>query len=167
MRIIMTRFIPALLTILIVSCTMAQKPRTNYDERWKNVDVLLKQKGLTASALKEVEAIYTLAKKEKQEVQVIKALLYITELESDLQEDGELLSFSKIEAEIKTADAPVKNLLQSFLATKYLRYFNDNRWKFYDRTDIANDNSSPVDTWTAEDLIKKFPRFTFNPLNKN
>ena len=164
----MTRFIPVLLTIIIVSCTMAQKPQTNYDARWKNVDVLLKEKGLTASALKEVESIYTLAKKEKQEVQVIKALLYITEIESQLQEDGDLLSFSKIEAEIKSANAPVKNLLQSFLATKYLRYFNDNRWKLYDRTDIdiANDNSTPVDVLSAEDLHQKISSLYLQSLDQ-
>ena len=164
----MTRFIPVLLTIIIVSCTMAQKPQTNYDARWKNVDVLLKEKGLTASALKEVESIYTLAKKEKQEVQVIKALLYITEIESQLQEDGDLLSFSKIEAEIKSANAPVKNLLQSFLATKYLRYFNDNRWKLYDRTDIdiANDNSTPIDALSAEDLHQKISSLYLQSLDQ-
>jgi len=65
MRIIMTRFIPVLLAIFIVSCTMAQKPQTNYDERWKKVDALINEKGLNASALKEVESIYAIAKKEK------------------------------------------------------------------------------------------------------
>ncbi len=149
MRIIMTRFIPVLLTIFLASCTMAQKPQTNYDERWKKVDALINEKGLTASALKEVESIYAIAKKEKDNAQSIKALLYITDLQSALQEDGEISSMKKIEAEIPSASTPVRNLLQSLLATKYLQYFRDNRYRLYDRTNTIGIEKADIDTWTA------------------
>ncbi len=151
----MTRFIPVLLTIFLVSCTMAQKPMTNYNERWKNVEVLVREKGLTASAVKEVEAIYSLAKKEKQEAQMIKALLYICDLQAQITEDGEQDAMKKIAAEINLSAAPVKNLLQSLLATKYLQYFNDHRWNLYDRTPTMGDNSTDIDTWSIEDFHNK------------
>ena len=55
-----------LLNLLFVICSLsAQQKMTNYDERWKKVDSLSLKKGLTKSALAEVNKIYTMAKKEK------------------------------------------------------------------------------------------------------
>ena len=152
MQIIMTKLIPVLLTILVVSCTMAQKPVTNYEDRWKKVDLLIRKEGLNASALKEVENIYTLAKKEKQDAQTIKALMYMSELEPGLMEDGELNSIKTLEAEIKTAKAPVKNLLQSLLASKYLSYFRDNSWELYDRSETSEFSNEDLETWSIGDF---------------
>ena len=166
MRIIMTRCIPVFLTILLASCTMAQKPTTNYVERWKKVDTLIQQKGLTQSALKEVENIYTLAKKEHKDAQVIKALLYMSDLNSGIQEDGEVQSIRKMEAELKSSKASVKNLLQSLIATSYLRYFQNNRWKFYDRTATKSFIKEDIDTWGVEDFHQVIASFYIQSLEQ-
>ena len=47
----------------------------------RNVDELITKKKLPKSALAEVKKIYTLAKKEKQDAQVIKAVVYMIGLQ--------------------------------------------------------------------------------------
>ena len=50
--------------------------KNNYEQQWKKIDSLITKKGLTQSALDEVDKIYASAKKEKNDAQVIKSLLY-------------------------------------------------------------------------------------------
>ena len=55
------------------------------EKEWKKVDDYV-QKGLPKSALTEVKKIYALAKKEKQDAQVIKSLVYMTGLQDENRE---------------------------------------------------------------------------------
>ena len=52
----------------------AQPNVKSYEMQWKEVDAYL-NKQLTKSALQEARKIYQLAKKERQEAQIIKALV--------------------------------------------------------------------------------------------
>ena len=63
----------------------------NYEAAWKKVGNFTK-KGLPKSALEEVKKIYALAKQDgstgsPQDAQVIKALVYMTSLQSENRED--------------------------------------------------------------------------------
>ena len=51
--------------ILFTHHLSAQQKMTNYTALWKKIDSLSTKKGLTQSALEEVNKIYVLAKKEK------------------------------------------------------------------------------------------------------
>ncbi len=75
-----------------------------------------------------------LAKKEKQDAQVIKALVYMTGLQSENREDNEIFSIAEIEKEIATAKEPVSSILKSLLAEMYWNYYQQHRWKLYNRT---------------------------------
>ena len=99
-----------ILTItLFIICDMSadsQLPVNNYEKEWKKVDELVK-KELPKSALTEVKKIYALAKKEKQEAQIIKSLVYITNLQADTRENNEVSSIAEIEKEIVTAEEAI------------------------------------------------------------
>src|SRR5215212_4110377 len=71
------RFLLFLFLISNPVLLFAQNPVKNYEKEWKKVDDLVK-KELPKSALTEIKKIYELAKKEKQDAQVVKALVYIT-----------------------------------------------------------------------------------------
>ena len=60
----------------------------SYDEKWKKIDSLMKGKGLTRSASVEVDQVYQIAKKEHNEVQAIKALIYRIYLNETLEENS-------------------------------------------------------------------------------
>ena len=93
-------FFAALLSLIALQAP-AQVTVKNYDQQWKNVEALSK-KNLPKSALEEVKKIYAQAKKDNQDVQVIKALIYITNLQTETRENNEVLSINDIEKEITT-----------------------------------------------------------------
>ncbi len=126
-----------------------------YDSAWKKVERLLKQQGLVKSALAEVDNIYTQAKKEKNEAQLIKALIYKLQLTQDTSPEESTAEFSLIESEINTASEPAKQILQSIAASMYWEFFQNNRWKLYNRTNTVNFNKTDINTWTIDDLHSK------------
>lgn len=143
----------ALFILISSSICLAQAPK-NYEVQWKKVEEYVK-KNLPASALTEVKKIYTLAKKEKQDAQVIKSLLYITDLQSQIREDNEVLSIGELEKEVTGASEPLKSLLYSIIAEKYWNYYQSNRWGIYDRTATVSFKKEDIATWTAQDFFKK------------
>lgn len=126
-----------------------------YDSAWKKVEKLIKQQGLLKSALAEVDNIYVRAKKEKNEAQLIKALIYKLQLNQLTSPEENTSSFSAIEEEINSTAEPAKQILQSVAASMYWQFVQDNRWKLYDRTNTANFNKTDINTWTIDDLHSK------------
>lgn len=131
-----------------------QQPIKNYEKEWKKVEDFVK-KGLPKSAFTETKKIYDLAKREKQDAQVIKALVYMTGLQSENREDNEVFSIAEVEKEIRISKEPVVSILKSLQAEMYWNYFQQNRWKLYDRTKTAEFVKTDIATWDAEDFHKK------------
>ena len=147
------------LFILIISSLFSmsansQNPIKNYEAAWKKVEAFT-EKGLPKSALEEVKKIYALAKSEKQDAQVIKALVYMTGLQSENREDNQVFSISEVEKEIATAKEPVSSILKSLSAEIYWNYYQQNRWKLYNRTATDKFVKTDIATWTAEDFHKR------------
>ncbi len=154
MRLLYNLFLTLSFTCLFVMNSNSQPAIKQYDKEWKNVEQF-SQKGLSKSALEEVKKIYTLAKKEKQDAQVIKSLLYISGLQEETRENNELISIRDMEAELKTSKEPVTSLLKNVLAGMYWNYYQENRWELLDRTQTAKFNKTDIATWGAEDFHKK------------
>ena len=131
----------------------AQKAKT-YDTQWKKVEDLV-DKDLPKSALEEVKKIYALAKTEGQVTQIIKALVYMTDLQAENREDNPILSIQELEKEINQVKEPATSILQSLLANRYWQYFQRQRYKLYNRTNTVDYRKEDISTWTAEDLHKK------------
>lgn len=127
-----------------------------YDSAWKKIDQLIEKKGLPKSALAEVQKIYDRAKKEKNNAQLIKALIYKFSIPS-ASPDGntEVEQIKNIEKEIISSTEPAKQILQSITAEMYWLYFQNNRWKFYDRSNTAGFSKEDIATWTIDDLHQK------------
>ncbi|MGN6531426.1 MAG: alpha-2-macroglobulin family protein [Ginsengibacter sp.] len=133
---------------------MAQKIKNNYDAQWKKVEAFQK-KGLTKSALQEVESIYSDAKKNNNDPQIIKALLFKINLRQNIEEDASVKSIDSLEREITIAKEPAKSILQSIAAQLYWNYFQQNRYKLYQRTNTVNFDKKDIATWTSDDLHQK------------
>jgi hypothetical protein len=126
----------------------------NYTALWKKVDEYTR-KDLPKSALAEVKKIYTLARKEGQDGQLLKALVYMNQLQQETREDNEILSLSEMEKELAAAKEPARSILHSILGGLYEQYLEEHRWELYDRTNTVNFDKSDLTTWTADDLHKK------------
>ena len=132
----------------------AQTPVKNYEKEWKQVDALVK-KELPKSALEQVKKIYQLAKKEKQDAQLIKSLVYMTGLQKENTENSEIKAIADMEKEIGTSNEPVTSILKSLIAEMYWNYFQQQRGRFYNRTNTKDFKKEDITTWTADDLHKK------------
>lgn len=154
MQLFKTLFLTITFFSLLTMNSNSQPPVKNYEAEWKKVEEFT-NKGLPKSALAEVQKIYALAKKEKQEAQVIKSLVYMTGLQSENREDNQLFSISEVEKEIVASKEPVSSILKSLLADMYWTYYQNNRWKLYNRTETVNFKKNDIVTWSTEDFHKK------------
>lgn len=143
------------LLLLSLCCTLsllAQKP-FNYDKAWQKIDSLI-YKELPKSALAEVSKLYAQSVKDKEEAQRLKAIICKGHLALVVEEENFKTVIAQLEKELKTAKQPSQQIIQSLLADVYLRYFEMQRWKMYDRKKTNSISSNP-DTWSAEDFHQR------------
>lgn len=134
----------------ISAVTMSQSKK-DYANNWKKVEELEK-KGLTRSALKEVLNIYNLAVKDGNDAQQIKTCMYQVKYRNMLDEEGQENNIFFVDTLIDRAKSPSKNILQSMQAEMFWQYLQNNRWKFYDRTKLADEKSRDITTWSIDKL---------------
>jgi hypothetical protein len=144
---------------------------TKYDTKWKAVEAAF-QKGLNKSAQTEIEEILKMAKAENNAEQTIKALCNYRVSLRDRDEKSRLNDIMFFEKEMITAKFPSKQILHSMLADLYWTYYEENRWKILDRTQIqlavgsgrsAEELNRPdkqalatdIETWSADDFYNE------------
>lgn len=152
---IIKRILSLVCSTMLILVANAQQKMKMYEKEWKQVDSFIHKAGLTESALTAVNNIYSQAKKEGNDAQVIKALLYRAELQQYKEEDAVKKSILQLETEIAASKDPVKAVLQNVTAQKYWNYFQQNRWQLYNRTQTVNFQKDDLATWGTEDFHKK------------
>ncbi|MGQ0828213.1 MAG: alpha-2-macroglobulin family protein [Bacteroidota bacterium] len=125
---------------------------STYTKEWKKVDSLA-AKGLTKSALEVIQGIYDRSKKEKNASQFVKAIIHRMKFEQEMEEYSLVKALTKLNEEAKEATYPVKPVLQSMIAESYWQYYQNNRWKFYDRTQPTNFNNNDITTWDLKTIF--------------
>lgn len=140
---------------LLLFCHHFLRAQNSYNTQWKIIDALIQKKHLPKSALAIVKKIYGRAKREGNDVQLLKTLIYQIDLQEETREDNELLAIAEIEKERSTSREPFASLLNNLLAGLYRRYFEAHRWQLYDRTANATETGDGIANWTAADFHKK------------
>lgn len=133
----------------------AQQQPDYYEAAYSMIDSLLFEQKLPASALKEVDKLYARAKQEKNDIQIVKALVYKVYIMQTTGEDADQQGIRMVEQEIAGSSGPAKSILQNLAATLYWRYFQQVRWRIYNRTQTVNFSKDDITTWGAEDFHKK------------
>ena len=137
----------------------------NYESAWKEVQKFEK-KSLPKSSLKKVEEIYQQAKKEKNEIQFIKALLYKEKNLFRLNEEGYVKVIQDIEEAInQSPNRSSQLILTSILAQTYYQYLDRNRYNS-NRTPLKENKSRDIRTWSLEKLSKKSTQLYLDSLDK-
>ncbi|MCT4629815.1 alpha-2-macroglobulin family protein [Winogradskyella sp.] len=146
----MKTYISILMLICFASFSNAQN---NFDKQWEKV-IDFENEGLTKSAADLVDNIYKAAIKSKNKQQQIKALLHKSKYMLILEEDAQFNIVNLFKSEIEHTDNIVtKHLLENMLATMYWQYFQQNRYKFYNRSKTAEKVSDDFRTWDLETLF--------------
>ncbi len=142
-----------ILFMILLFSNLSQAQNENYERSWKEVEAFEKE-GLPKSALKTVEAIALQAKKDDNQSQVIKTMLFKSKYALVLEEDAQLSIINNFKSEIAQSEFPTKNILESILANLYWQYFQQNRYKFYNRTKTSEKvDAEDFRTWDLETLF--------------
>jgi len=149
-------------TLLTLGCiclshilATAQNKPLGYEAQWQQIDSLINKKGLFKSALTEVNKIYQSAKQDKNDPQRIKALIYRLNLQQIDRENATQQNIKDLEQEISADRQPARSILQNMLAGLYWSYFQQNRWKFYNRTPTSGYVKDDIATWSPADFHQK------------
>lgn len=123
----------------------------DYSKLWKRVDSC-EQRGLTESALKVVEEIYKRSKTENNAPQFVKSVIFKLKFAQYKEEFSQEKNINDLKKEVADAKFPIKPVLQSLLASAYWQYYQQNRWKFYNRTETTLFNNEDVATWDLKTI---------------
>ncbi|MCD6544716.1 MAG: carboxypeptidase-like regulatory domain-containing protein [Flavobacteriaceae bacterium] len=142
-----------LILSFILTTSVAQD--LTYKQAWKKVENF-ELKDLPKSALAEVEKIYTMAKGNENDEQLIRSFIYKSKFALEIQENAQLSVISNLKKEINDSKFPTRNILESVLADLYWQYFQQNRYKFYNRTKTDQKvDTLDFRTWDLQTLFKE------------
>jgi hypothetical protein len=160
----MKKITTTLLMILLFSTI--SNAQSSFEGLWLKVEKF-EIDNLPKSALNIVEDIYTKAEKEKNSPQIIKSLFYKSKFSIILEEDAQLKVINSFKKHISESEFPTKNILENVLANLYWQYFNQNRYKIYNRTKTEKKvNTDDFRTWDLNTLFKEI-HIHFNASLKN
>ena len=144
------------ITLVMILCfaTFTSAQNNFFDTQWKEVKKL-ENEGLTKSASALVDKIYARAKSDKNTAQRVKSIIHQSKYLQILEEDAQLKIINNFKSEIKNSDTVTKHLLENLLANLYWQYFQQNRYKFYNRSKTAQKVDDDFRTWDLETLFKE------------
>ncbi len=88
----------------------------------------------------------------------IKALLDRIFADEQKSEDAGPAAIRTLEKAAAGAAQPARSILQNLIATAYWRYFQDNRYRLYDRTNTVGFKKDDIATWTIADFREKISK---------
>ncbi len=129
--------------LFIAATSAAQKPR---DEQWKKVDEAV-NKGLPKTAIEHLNPIIDGALKDKNYPEAVKAIAKKINLEGVIEGNKPEEKITRMQAAIATAPAEMHPVMNAILAHWYWHYFQQNRWRFTQRTATGTAPGNDIQTW--------------------
>lgn len=127
---------------------------SNYEEDWKKIHELEK-KGLSKSILNELDHLMIKAEQEKNYPQIFKILAYKSNYLSKVSENELEVIFDMYEEKSASAEIPLKQMLHSALAEMYFWYYQQNRWKFADRSHVESPENESILSMDLKSIFEK------------
>ena len=126
----------------------------NYNSKFKEAESLLEKQN-PKSALAVVAEIKEQALKDKNKEQYIKSILFYIKTDSILNEFTTEKRINALIAETTKAEFPEKAVLQNITAKVIWNYYNMNRFRFAQRSEIEGFVPEDIATWSLGQLIKE------------
>jgi len=143
---------PCLLFVLVLLTLPLQAWGQSREERWKKVDKAVAD-GLPKTAIKELEPIITEAREQQAYAEAIKAISMKITLEGNIQGNQPAEKVKRMEAAIEGAAAEMQPVMRAILANWYWHYFQQNRWRFMQRTEAAGAPGEDFTTWSLPQIL--------------
>ncbi len=122
-----------LVSLLVNDRASAQEMDESYREHWKRIEKF-ESDGLPRSAYAEAEKIFDLASTDGNDVQQLKALIFLARYTPQLEEDGWNASINRFRDGMSNLSPQTKALAHLLLAEAFQHYLSQNAWRMQGRT---------------------------------
>jgi TonB-dependent SusC/RagA subfamily outer membrane receptor len=140
----MKRLTLILAFLLIAAAATAQ----DFNARWEKV-IKLESEAKFKQAAAETDAIYRLAKKKRNEQQLLRAFFFKGKYLQMMEEDAQAIIIKNLQAEIKTATPATAALMQSLYAQMLYEMYNRNGYAIRQRTNVEGPAPEKFTEWSA------------------
>ncbi len=142
--------------LFLLSINMiAQTSNNKYEAEWKQIEAY-EQKDLPQSAIQVVNTILEKAIANKNNTQVIKALIYKNRYKHQIDNSDNKGIFTDLQALADQAtNISEKALLNSMLAELYLNFYNSDQWNINQRTKLADLVPEDMNEWSSNIFSNK------------
>ncbi len=124
---------------------------------WKDVREAINQ-GLPKTAIEKLDPIITRAMGEKKYAEAIRAIGMKIAMEGNIQGNKPEEKIVRMRAEIAKAPAEMKPAMNAVLANWFWHYFQQNRWRFMQRTQTAAPPSDDFTTWDLPRILSEIDK---------
>lgn len=154
------RIVGTALVLLFMRLTLLGATR---EAQWKRVDEAI-SRGLPQTAITNLQPIIAAALKEKAYAEALKAIGKRIVLEANIQGNKPEEKITRLEAEIAKAPKEMVPVMDTLLAHWYWQLFQQNRWRFMQRTATAQPPGKDVMTWDLPRLFSEIDKQFQNAL---
>jgi hypothetical protein len=141
-------------TALSLVTALVAGPR---DEAWKKVEDAM-SKGLPKTAIEELQPIIDGAIADKAYAEAIKAIGRKISLEGTIEGNKPEEKILRLQAAMETAPAEMRPVMETILARWYWHFFQQNRWRFMQRTQTAEPPGDDILTWDLARILTEIDR---------
>jgi hypothetical protein len=127
------------------------------DDLWRQVNEAV-QKGQPKTAITNLEPIIAGALKDRAYAEATKAIAKKIALEGTIEGNKPEERIVRLEAEIARAPKEMAPVMETLLAHWYWQYFQQNRWRFMQRTATAQAPGKDFTTWDLPRLFAEIDR---------
>ena len=143
-----------LLGLLVYRAAMSvdESDQNNGQKGWDAVKAAM-NKGLPKTAVEHLDPIAERALEEKAYAEAIRAISMKVLLEGTIQGNKPEEKITRMRTAIDAAPAPMKPVMEAIQANWYWHYFQQNRWRFQNRTQTADSPSEDFTTWSLPRIL--------------
>ncbi len=143
-----------IIALLTLAAGLTAGPR---DAQWKEVEDA-RHKGLPKTAIEKLEAIIRNSTADKANAEAIKAIALKIALEAEIQGGKAEEKILRMQAKSENAPAEMRPVMEAILAHWYWQYFEQNRWRFMQRTQTAVSAGPDIQTWDLAHILAEIDR---------
>ena len=144
----------ALICAVALCSISAVSVRTPY---WAKIREAV-SKGLPKTALQSMDPVIRNAQNERAWAAAIRAVTLKIALEAGIEGNKPEEKITRMQAAIERAPAPMRPLMEAILADWYWQYFQQNRWRFMERTTTATEPGADFTTWDLPRIYAEIDR---------
>jgi hypothetical protein len=128
------------------------------DDLWKQVEEAINKKGLPKTAIEILEKIIPGALEDQAWAEATRAICRKFSLEGQIQGSKAEEVIVRLQAQIAQVPDPMKPMMEAILAHWYWTYFQQNRWRFVQRTQTAEPPGEDFTTWDLARILAEIDK---------